>query len=63
MRVGGEVRLEATVDAEGKVKDVHALTGNRMLQVAAEEAVKQWKFASGEGESTVEVSVNFAVAQ
>jgi len=59
MHVGGEVKLEATVDAQGKVKDVKTVSGNRMLAEAAEDAVRQWKFAPGEGEATVNVSIDF----
>ena len=59
MHVSGEVKLEATVDAQGKVKDVKAVSGNRILAAAAEDAVRQWKFASGEGDATVDVSVDF----
>ena len=50
MRICGEVRLEATVDAQGKVKDVKPVSGNHMLEVAAEDAVRQWKFAPGDGD-------------
>jgi TonB family protein len=63
MRIGGEVRLEATVDAQGKVKDVKPVSGNHMLEVAAEDAVRQWKFAPGDGDAVVTVSVNFALGQ
>ena len=63
LRISGEVKLEATVDAQGKVKDVKAVTGNHMLQVAAEDAVRQWKFESGDGETTVVVAVNFGLSQ
>ena len=31
MRIEGEVRLEVTVDAEGKVTDVKTVSGNRVL--------------------------------
>jgi outer membrane biosynthesis protein TonB len=34
-----------------------------MLTTAAEEAVRQWKFESGAGETTINVAVNFALAQ
>ena len=63
MRIGGEVRLEATVDAQGKVKDVKLVSGNHMLEIAAEDAVRQWKFAPGDGDTVVTVSVNFALNQ
>ncbi len=63
MRISGEVKLEATVDAQGKVKDVKAVSGNHMLEVAAEDAVRQWKFEPGDGDATVVVAVNFALNQ
>lgn len=63
MRVGGEVRLEVTVDPEGKVTDVKKLSGNGMLSAAAEDAVRKWKFDPGPDISTVEVSLNFAIDQ
>jgi len=63
MRIAGEVRLEATVDAQGKVKDVKPVSGNHMLEVAAEDAVRQWKFAPGDGDAVVSVSVSFSLAQ
>jgi TonB family protein len=59
MRVSGPVRLAVTVDAEGKVLEVKAVSGNRTLAGAAEEAVRKWKFATGAGTSNVEVEVNF----
>lgn len=63
MHICGEVRLEATVDAQGKVKDVKPVSGNHMLEVAAEDAVRQWKFAPGDGDAVVTVSVNFTLNQ
>jgi len=63
MRITGEVRLEATVDAQGKVKDVKPVSGNHMLEVAAEDAVRQWKFVPGDGDTVVTVSVNFSLGQ
>lgn len=63
MRISGEVRLEATVDAQGKVRDVKPVSGNHMLELAAEDAVRQWKFAPGDGDAVVTVSVNFSLSQ
>ncbi len=63
LRISGEVQLEATVDADGKVKDVKPVSGNHMLELAAEGAVRQWRFAPGDGDSVVTVSVNFALGQ
>jgi TonB family protein len=63
MKIGGVVKLEATVDPEGKVTGVKALSGNRMLAEAAENAVKQWKFVPGASVASVDVEINFAVGQ
>jgi TonB family protein len=63
LRVSGEVKLEATVDAQGKVKDVKPVSGNHMLEEAAEDAVRQWKFEPGDGDATVTVAINFTLAQ
>jgi TonB family protein len=61
MKVSGVVRLAVTVDAEGKVTDVKPLSGNGILSAAAEMSVRNWRFAPGDGTSTVEVAVNFAL--
>jgi TonB family protein len=61
MRVSGMVRLTVTVDASGKVIDVKPLSGNGMLSSAAAEAVRNWRFAPGDGTSEVEVAVNFSL--
>lgn len=63
MRIAGEVQLEVTVDPEGKVIDVKRVSGNGMLSSAAEDAVRKWRFESGPGSSTVDVSLNFALTQ
>jgi TonB family protein len=63
MRISGVVKLEATVDADGKVTAVKTLSGSHVLSPAAEEAVSKWKFAPADAASTVSVDVNFALAQ
>jgi len=63
MRIVGEVRLEVTVDADGKVTDVKKVSGNNMLSDAATDAVRKWRFEPGAGVSTVEVMLNFALSQ
>jgi len=59
LHIGGSVKLEATVDAQGKVTDVKAVSGNRMLTVAAEDAVRQWRFVPGPADSNVNVEITF----
>jgi len=63
MRIAGAVRLEAIVDAQGKVTDVKTISGNHMLAVAAEDAVRQWKFVPGASDTSVNVEVNFSAGQ
>jgi TonB family protein len=61
MKITGVVKLSVTVNAEGNVTDVKGISGNRLLSDSAEEAVRKWRFEPGEGASTTEVSVNFAL--
>jgi TonB family protein len=63
LRVSGIIKVEATVDSGGAVVDTKTVSGNHMLSVAAEEAVRKWKFVPAAAQSTVEVSINFALAQ
>ncbi|HMD18746.1 MAG TPA: energy transducer TonB, partial [Alloacidobacterium sp.] len=59
MRISGVVHVEATVAPDGSVTAAKATTGNKMLSLAAEDAVKRWKFVPGDGQSTVGIDVNF----
>ena len=59
MHITGTIRVVATVDASGAVLKAESDSGNKMLATAAIDAVKRWKFAPGEGHSTVTVQVVF----
>lgn len=61
MKITGEVKLQAVVNPEGKVTDVKELSGNHMLAIAAEDAVKQWKFAPASETSNENVAINFTL--
>ncbi len=63
MRITGSVRVEATVNSEGKVLSVRTVSGNYALSPAAEEAVSKWRFAPGTETSTVDIDINFNLAQ
>jgi TonB family protein len=63
LKIAGTVRLEATVDADGKVTGVKTLSGSKALSQAAEDAVSKWKFVPGSSISTEDVEVNFALSQ
>jgi TonB family protein len=62
MKITGVVKVEATVDPDGKVTGVKVISGNSALQNAAEDAVRKWKFVAGDATDTVNVDVNFAMA-
>ena len=63
MKIEGAVKVEASVDADGKVTDVKTISGNHALAVAAEEAVRKWKFVPAASKSTETVEVNFSLGQ
>lgn len=46
-RVSGDVKVDALIDATGQVEAVKVLTGPLLLQRAAAEAVKRWKYTPG----------------
>lgn len=59
MHVEGAVRVEATVAPDGDVTSAKALNGNTLLQSAAVQAIRRWKFAAESARSTENVVVNF----
>jgi TonB family protein len=63
MRVGGMVKLEAAVDAQGKVTEVKELSGNHTLALAAKEALMQWKFVPAPSDTNETVEINFDLGQ
>lgn len=63
MHVSGLVHVAATVAPDGSVSATKTVSGNAMLSGAAEDAVHKWKFAAAPAESTVDVAVNFTLAQ
>ncbi len=63
LKVEGIVTLAVTVGADGKVRETKTIRGNRMLAIAAEDAVSRWKFAPAEAESTENVDINFELKQ
>ena len=42
--IQGEVLLRAIIDKEGKISEVHVLSGDDLLAQAAMEAVRQWRY-------------------
>jgi TonB family protein len=63
MRVSGTVKLEAAVDAQGRVTDVKELSGNHVLALAAKEALMHWQFEPAPAETNETVDINFELGQ
>ncbi len=55
----GQVRLEATVLANGSVSHVEIKGGNPMLSQYASQAVMKWKYAPGSAQTTEDVVFTF----
>jgi TonB family protein len=58
-RVSAEVKLSVVVNPDGSVKDVKITDGHTLLNNAAVEAMKQWKFGPTPTGGTVNVTVPF----
>jgi protein TonB len=43
-RISGTVKLQATISKEGSIENLHVISGHPMLQSAALDAVRQWKY-------------------
>jgi TonB family protein len=59
MLVGGVVKLEVVVRANGRVKSTKTLGGSPVLIQAAADAVQKWKFEVAPQETTEVVQVVF----
>ena len=59
LNLSGTVRLEALVLANGKVKSIEVKGGNPLLAQAAQNAVREWRWAKAEHESTETVEFKF----
>ena len=57
--VGGVVRIEAVVNAQGKVESVQLLGGNPILGQSAMKAVKQWKYSRADSREKIVVRLEF----
>jgi TonB family protein len=59
MNMTGTVRVEISIATDGSVHDVQILGGNPVLAAAVEDAVKQWKYASGQAETKKALEFKF----
>ena len=59
MNIAGTVKLFVTVAADGKVKSVEPAGGHPLLIEAARQAIAEWKFAPGGGETRELIELHF----
>jgi|SRR5882672_7192547 len=59
MHLSGIVKVRATITPNGSVKSVEPVGGNPVLLKAAQEAVTNWKFATGPDETREVIELRF----
>jgi len=59
IRIGGMVRVDATISPSGIVEDATVAGGNPILAEAAIKAVKQWKYAPLETRTKAKLVFHF----
>jgi TonB family protein len=57
--IGGTVRIEVVVAADGTVESTQLIGGNPILGQTAMRAIKQWKYARAKAKETVVVKLDF----
>ncbi len=60
LQIAGVVKLEALVAPNGTVKSLQAIGGSPVLIPAAEDAVKQWKYAPAPAQSRELIELRFS---
>jgi len=58
-RLSGTVKVEILIAANGQVKDVKVIGGHPLFVDATAEALKKWKYAPSNSETTAELEFNF----
>ena len=66
MNVQGSVVLQAIISADGMIEDLRVLSGPSILSLAAQQAVREWRFKpifqNGQAvESKAKITVNFSI--
>ncbi len=59
MNLKGTVQLQATVRADGTVKEIHVVGGHPLLAQAAAQSVKQWRYEPSSSETVETVKISF----
>jgi TonB family protein len=59
MNISGTVKVGVVIAPNGSVKSTKVIGGNPLLVVAAEDAVRKWKYTPASAESTELVELKF----
>jgi TonB family protein len=59
LHLAGVVKVQVTIAADGKIKEVKVIGGHPVLVDAVQEALKNWKYAPGSSETTALLVFNF----
>ena len=62
MNVAGKVKIEVVISPDGHVKTTRVVGGHPLLVQACQDAVKEWKFAPAQEETTQIVEFEFRAA-
>jgi protein TonB len=67
MKVQGSVILRALISKDGRIQDLHLLSGPHILAAAAQDAVRQWRFKphyvdDQAVETQAKITVNFTIS-
>jgi TonB family protein len=57
--LGGKVRIEVVIGADGKVKNARAVGGHPVLVQAATDCLREWRFEPGPEETTQVIEFEF----
>jgi protein TonB len=66
--IEGTVRMEALIDRQGRLRDIHVISGHPVLAQAALQAVKEWVYRparlNGQViEMNTQITLNFTLGQ
>jgi TonB family protein len=59
MGIGGKVKIEVVIAADGHVKSSNAVGGHPLLVQACMDVIKDWKYEPGPSETTQIVEIEF----
>jgi TonB family protein len=59
MHLAGTVKVQVVIGTDGRIKEKNFIGGHPLLVSAVDEALKNWKYAPGSGETTTLLEFHF----